>query len=114
MRTWLLLTKTSVHPTQAEVILRSVHREPRVEPKAKATIPPLQREALLSLEVLPSLASDIGRSVCFPMAQGKLRHRREIVVLSHPDKKTKVRPCTLATSHWSTASLLSATGPDLP
>lgn len=40
MRTWLLLTKTSVHPTQAEVILRSVHREPRVEPKAKAAILP--------------------------------------------------------------------------
>lgn len=85
-----------------------------MEPKTKATIPPMQREALLSLEVLPSLASVTVRSVCFPTAQGKLRHRREILVLSHPDKKTEVRPCTLATSHWSTASLLSVTGPDLP
>lgn len=40
------------HPTQAVAILRSAHTEPRAESKAQATIPILQREALLSLEVL--------------------------------------------------------------
>jgi hypothetical protein len=64
--------------------------------------------------LLPLLPHPLPQIQCFPTAQKrKLRHRREMVVLNHPDKKTKGRPCTLTTRRDLECRKSSADCPNL-